>query len=107
MEKILISTKFGFNNSSDAVGGSVFQVLLAEYICKNFNYEVFLHDPFYNSSNCLEKFCNVSDNLQIRDLNLFDRIVDPLFYVAKGYDYKKKKILIFMESGLIVLAILF
>lgn len=120
MEKLLISTKIGINSSSDVVGGSLFNILLADYFSKNFNYQVDLHDPFYNSKKILKDFCNIKDNLTIKQICEYDRIVDSLFYVSTAknidtgrlikiegknkfsnfYSYQKEKIVLKNNRGL-------
>ena len=69
------------------VGGSLPHIVFAEFFKKNFNYTVDLYDPFYNSKNLLNKFCdNVYEDLP-KDLNSYHKIINPLFYVT---NIKKK-----------------
>ena len=57
MEKILVSTKHSLMAAvgSDAVGSSLPQLLNADYLQQNMNFEVHLTDPFYNACNILNK----------------------------------------------------
>ena len=81
-KKILFSTKFCANDNSDVVGGSLPHIVFAEFFKKNFNYTVDLYDPFYNSKNLLNKFCdNVYEDLP-KNLNSYHKIINPLFYVT-------------------------
>ena len=92
MQKLLISTNFNSNSSSDAVGGSLPLVLYANFFKKNFNYEVILHDPFYDSKGILEPFWDeVTSELSV-DFNKYDRVINPLFYLGDLIDKKSKKI---------------
>ena len=45
-EKILITTKQGYDFSSDSTGGNLINILIAEYFQKKTNFNVELFDPF-------------------------------------------------------------
>ncbi len=92
MQKLLISTKFSVQTHSDAPGGSLSNILFANYFKKIFTYKVILHDPFYNSKNLLKPFCDeVIDDLNI-DYNQYQRIINPLFYKGVVVDKSNNKI---------------
>ena len=80
MQKLLISTKYSVQTHSDAPGGSLSNILFANFFQNISTYKVILHDPFYNSKNLLKPFCDeVIDDLNI-DYNQYQRIINPLFY---------------------------
>ena len=93
MQKLLISTKYSVQTHSDAPGGSLSNILFANFFQNISTYKVILHDPFYNSKNLLKPFCDeVIDDLNI-DYNQYQRIINPLFYkgviVVKSNGKKK------------------
>jgi len=80
--KILFSTKFCHHDSSDVVGASLPQILFAEFFKKTFNFEVTLHDPFFESKQKLKYiFDEIVDDNKV-NFEDYDRIINPLFYVG-------------------------
>ena len=105
-KKILFSTKFCANDSSDVVGGSLAQILFAEFYKKNFNYQIDLFDPFYNTEKILKKFCDNVYSTLPNNIENYDKIINPLFYVSnkkakrkitqrEGASLQKKKEIVF------------
>ena len=92
MQKLLISTKFSLNSSSDTPGGNLYHILFAKFFKQIFNYKIILHDPFFNSKGLLKPFCDeISDDLNI-DYSKYERIVSPLFYKGNVIDKSSSKI---------------
>ena len=92
MQKLLISSKFSVQTHSDAPGGSLSNILFANFFKNISTYKVTLHDPFHNSKNLLKPFCDeVIDDLNI-DYNQYQRIINPLFYKGVVIDKSNNKI---------------
>jgi hypothetical protein len=93
MEKLLVSTKQSLMAAvgSDAVGSSLPQLLNADYLQQSMNYKVYLTDPFYNACNLLNKFCYEVSDKTSKDIDYFDRVLQPLFCFGDLYDSKNKK----------------
>ena len=82
MESLLFSTKISQDTGSDVVGGSLPQILLADFYREKLGYKVTLHDPFYNSRDLLDhQFHRVIEIVD--DPDKYDRIANCLFYVGK------------------------
>ena len=87
-QKILFSTKISQNVGSDMIGGSIAQILLADFYQSVFGYKVTLHDPFFNVEKILKhEFDEVLST--ILHVNNFDRIANCQFYFG-NYLYKNK-----------------
>lgn len=92
MEKLLISCKFNSNAASDVVGGSLPNILFANFFKQILNHKIILHDPFFNSNKLLKPFCDEiisSENIDFRD---FNRVVSPLFYIGDLRDKTNNKV---------------
>ena len=95
-QKLLFSTKISQNTGSDMIGGSIAQILLADFYQSVFGYQVTLHDPFFNVDNILDHKFNQILNI-ISDINDFDRVANCQFYF--GNNYYKNKIKIDIERN--------
>ena len=82
-EKILITTKQGYDFSSDSTGGNLINILIAEYFQKKTNFNVELFDPFYDLSAKVNTNFRVITDLSDLKLRGYDRIFDPFFYIIR------------------------
>ena len=91
-DKILITTKQGFDFGSDSPGGNLTNILVAEYFKKTTNFHVEMYDPFYDLSKKVHTKFKIIDELTESKLRSYDRILDPFFYISSIKNNKKKGI---------------
>ena len=98
-EKILITTKQGYDFSSDSTGGNLINILIAEYFQKKTNFNVELFDPFYDLSAKVNTNFRVITDLSDLKLRGYDRIFDPFFYISSAKNFKKKSLINFFSKS--------
>ena len=82
MKKILFSLKTDFNGRSDAVGLPLIMILYAELFAHLFKYKVEVFDPFFETDKHIKDYnFKIVKKLDM-NLNDYDRIINPLFYVS-------------------------
>ena len=87
---IYFSTKLDYFGTSDVVGGSLPQLLFADFYQNYFDDNVTVIDPFYNSRDLLNhNFANVIE--ETPELKQNDRIANPLFYISTDFRKGEKK----------------
>ena len=98
-EKILITTKQGYDFSSDSTGGNLINILIAEYFQKKTNFNVELFDPFYDLSAKVNTNFRVITDLSDLKLRGYDRILDPFFYISSAKNFKNKNLINFFSKS--------
>ena len=87
---IYFSTKLDNYGTNDVVGGSLPQLLFADFYQNYFGENVTVIDPFYNSRELLShNFENVVE--ETPELKQSDRIANPLFYISNDFRKGEKK----------------
>tara|TARA_B100000989_G_scaffold298228_1_gene286637 strand:+ start:143 stop:2065 length:1923 start_codon:yes stop_codon:yes gene_type:complete len=92
-EKILITTKQGYDFSSDSTGGNLINILIAEYLQNTTNFRVELYEPFYDLLNNVNTKFKVITELPASKLGNYDRILDPFFYISALKNNSSKTLL--------------
>ena len=82
MKKILFSLKTDFNGRSDAVGLPLIMLLYAELFGHLFKYKIEVFDPFFEADKHIKDYNFKIVRKLDMNLNDYDRIINPLFYVS-------------------------
>ena len=82
MIKILFSLKTDFNGRSDAVGLPLNMLMYAELFGHLFKYKVDVFDPFFEADKHIKDYNFKIVRKLDMNLNDYDRIINPLFYVS-------------------------
>ncbi len=98
-EKILITTKQGYDFSSDSTGGNLINILIAEYFQDTTNFTVDLFDPFYDLSSKVNTKFKVFTEISDSKLRSYDRILDPFFYISSVKNFKNNKFMNFFSNS--------